>query len=161
MTKNENFALEYAVSVLNELIEFKKIDHKPFRIIWNTSLGYAELQILRFDEYSNPIIDMSVSYGNIQATKFNPSADKSALFSVIRTKVANFFNDNFGYGPIDLLQYPDLLLQELINIIKKIENIDELKSPEYSTVWNFNLLNSSFSMPFLNDDSLEVKAPLA
>lgn len=72
----------------------------------------------------------------------------------------NYFSDGFGIVDVNLFSYPDLLLQELLNIIN-INNIDELDAPEYSTVWNFKLLNSSFSIPFLNDDSLEIKAPVS
>lgn len=161
MTNNKNFALEYAVSVINELIEIKKIEHKPFHIIWNTSLGYATAQTIRFDEHSNPILKTSTSYGFVKKEVFYPSnKNESNLFSIIRPIIMNYFSDGFGIVDVNLFSYPDLLLQELLNIIN-INNIDELDAPEYSTVWNFKLLNSSFSIPFLNDDSLEIKAPVS
>lgn len=96
----------------------------------------------------------------VQPEIFYPGGRQNNLFAKVRHNVFEYFYNDSRMKHTYLLQRPDLLLIKLIDLID-IENIDDLKAPKYSTVWDFKLLNSSFSMPFVNDDSLKINAPVS
>ncbi|MBF7125676.1 hypothetical protein ITR00_06330 [Pediococcus pentosaceus] len=163
MDKNEIFALEYSIKFFNKLCKTSNTieDFKPFDIVWDTSLGLAKFKAIHFSgKISDPVLFESPGYYEVSTTfsTFNSSSD---LFGLVQKQIIkNFSSDGFINKNLYLRNRPDILLNELSKI-SQVEVSEDLKTPNYSSVFDFELLDGSIKLPFISLNSFTVNGPVS
>lgn len=153
-------AFEYAVNFLNELSLKNNEKHPTFEIVWNTSIGLAKARTVDFLS-DRPIICYKVESDDWQTVTSNISKKENDLFSYIRYEVAeNFFSGpfktNFGY----LIYKPELLMSKLLKITESAIAAN-LTAPDYTTIYDFETLDGTIKLPFINGKTIEIKEPVS
>lgn len=164
MNRKEMLLIEHSVSVLNEILEISKSEQKPFRIIWNTSLGLATLNLVKYhpEEESLPVLDFYYNgLGNLYYSNSSYMVRDNDMFSFIRHAMFDYFyQDSKPSYTIVLTKHPDLLLEELIEIVKKADT-ESFSEPTYSTVWNFKSLDKTIELPFISSKHIKIIEPIS
>lgn len=160
MNKVEMTSFEYAVSVLNEIASSESDSYIPFEIVWKTSLGLAKARTIIYNEYGSPVISETIGYEHIQQDAFNPSSENSDSFTIVRHSVFNYFHSRFGIKHKKLMARPDLLMTKLLEL-SEINTIENINIPEYSTIFDFNTLDNSINLSFIDGDSVEIERPVS
>jgi hypothetical protein len=161
MNNIETTSFEYAVSVFNEIASLKNDSYKPFEIVWNTSLGIAKLRTIIYDARHYPVISELINAESIQQNIFNPHSKDNDSFSFIRHEVANYFrNTGFSTRNLHLLERPDLLMVKLLEL-SKVDLPNNIVTPNYSTILDFETLDGTIKLPFIHSDSIEIKEPVS
>lgn len=161
MSPLEIVSFEYTVSVINELATNNNSSFVPFEVIWNTSLGLAKARTIIYDDYNRPVINESARYGTVQQKSYNPNHKETDSFSFIRYEVFDYFNgDGFGTNKLHLLSRPDLLMAKLLEL-SKVDLPNKIATPNYSTIFDFELLDGTTKLPFILSDSIEIKEPIS
>ena len=161
MNKLEIISFEYAVAVLNELATIKDHSFIPFEVIWDTSLGLAKAKTIIYDSNNRPVIKESMAYESIQQQSYNPSYQEADSFSFIRYEVARYFTrDGHSVKNMHLLKRPDLLMVKLLELTK-VDIPNDIVTPNYSTILDFETLDGTMKLPFIHSDSIEIKEPIS
>lgn len=161
MNKLDITSFEYAVSVINEIATNEDNCFIPFEIIWNTSLGLAKARTIIYDRYNYPVLNESIRAESIHQNSFNPHYENADSFSFIRHEVFNYFKKTgFGRQNLHLLKRPDLLMVELLEL-SKVGLPNDIVTPNYSTILDFETLDGTMKLPFIHSDSIEIKEPIS
>ncbi|MCD6632909.1 hypothetical protein LSG16_08715 [Lactococcus cremoris] len=161
MNKLEIISFEYAVAVLNELATIKDQSFIPFEVIWNTSLGLAKARTIIYDNDDRPVIKESIGYESVLQQPYNPSYEEADSFSFIRYEVARYFTrDGHSVKNMHLLKRPDLLMVKLLELTK-VDIPNDIVTPNYSTILDFETLDGTMKLPFIHSDSIEIKEPIS
>jgi len=161
MNKLEITSFEYTVAVLNELASINNESFVPFEIVWNTTLGPAKARTIIYEE-NNPIIsEKLIASDYINKVLSNPMIKESDIFSFIRHEISGYFKDKFsGLQHKSLIERHDLLMIKLLEL-SKLDITSELTTPNYSTIFDFELIDGSIKLPFIHSDSIEIKEPIS
>lgn len=161
MNKLEITSFEYAVAVLNEFAAYENDEFVPFEIIWNTSLGLAKAKTVIYDSNNRPVVKESIAYESIQQQSYNTTFKEADSFSFIRYEVARYFtNEGRSVRNMYLLKRPDWLMLKLLELTK-VEFPVNIDTPNYSTIYDFELIDGSMKLPFIHSDSIEIKEPIS
>lgn len=161
MNKLEITSFEYAVAVLNELASINNESFVPFEIVWNTTLGPAKARTIIYDGTTPIISETIIGSDYIDKAFYNPRIKESDIFSFIRHEIFGYFEDRFsGLKHKSLIERHDLLLIKLLEL-SKLDGTSELTTPNYSTIFDFELIDGSMKLPFIHSDSIEIKEPIS
>ncbi|MGM0122102.1 hypothetical protein [Enterococcus sp. AZ152] len=162
MNRKEMMAIEHSIAILNEIIKISKIPHKPFKIIWNTSLGLSTLNLVKYhpSDETLPILKANYSHGYFQYDISSFTEENHDIFSFVRHAIINYF---YPYGKISnifLIENPDSLLNKIIELSKECAE-KSLLSPDYTNIWNFESLDQKIKLPFISSNKIEVFEPIS
>lgn len=160
MNKIELSSFEYTVSVLNEIATIENSSHIPFEVVWNTSLGIAKAKTVIYENNHSPVLSEQIEFDYVLQNTFNPRSEDGDSFSIVRHSVFEYFHNQFGMKRKHLLNRPDLLMKKLLEL-SKINRLDNTKVPEYSTIFDFETLDGSIKLPFLDSNSIEITEPIS
>ncbi|AND72824.1 MULTISPECIES: hypothetical protein [Enterococcus] len=138
------FALEYAVSVFNEIIS-QDSDSGKFKIVWNTDKGFATCETLLWTDYDYVVLSEELGYERFIQRTLDPSSDSENALKVVRFKLFDYFRNR---SASTFTKRPDQLLLFLLDIIDN-SGIEDLEYPNYSTIRNFKTLDGLIDLPFI------------
>lgn len=157
MDFREAQAFEYSVSCVNELIEHEKIRTKPFKIVWQTSLGIVAGNTVKYSDSKYPVLALNTNneyYGN-DVSDLDKNND---MFALVRHATIGYFTKGFFNENIKLVKQPDLLLNKLLEL-SRVEITKDIRIPEYSTMWNLKSLQNQLTLDFVN--KIEIMSPIS
>lgn len=163
MNKLEIQAFEFTVESFNEILKLNHRDYK-FKIIWDTKYGPAFANTIIYENENTPLMQINFNdrHYNYNENKFELADFENDFFAFIRHNVFEYFKDSFGNGYYEKLkieEYPYYLMNKLIEL-SKINPENELKTPNYSSVWNFKTLDESIDLPFIYESSV-INSPMS
>lgn len=157
MDFREAQAFEYSVSCVNELIERAEIGMKPFKIVWQTSLGIVEGNTVKYSNSKYPILALNADneyYGN----NISILDEDNDVFALVRHATIGYFvNDPFGVN-LKLVKQPDFLFDKLLEL-SRVELTENIRVPEYSTMWNLKSLQNQLTLDFVK--KIEIMSPIS
>ena len=159
MNRTDMSSFEYSVFVLNEILSVANDPHDHLEIVWNTSLGLAKIRTVIYDQYNFPVLSEIVGSEYIQQDIFNPDSQNSDSFAKVRRSVFGYFYRGSILRHKQLLDRPDLLMLKLLEL-SKIENTEKIEVPDYTTIFDFQAIDSSLKLPFIVGESIMVKEPI-
>lgn len=155
MNKVEIIGIDYARNVFNKMLS-ESGSQSRIRLVWNTSFGLAYLTTVQMDGYNNPVISETIDYDSVLQEVIRPrEGSEKNIFYAIRHAMFNEFHRPFGWVKLNLIDRPDLLLARLSDIVKSALS-DDLRAPDYQSVWEFKKLDGSISLPFISNDQIEI-----
>ncbi|EOS7908196.1 hypothetical protein [Enterococcus hirae] len=163
MNKLEIQAFEYAVKSFNKILELNKRDYS-YEIVWDTKFGPAIANTIIYASENTPFMQISFSdqHGEYSENKFEIADFENDFFAFTRHNVFEYFKDSLGNGFSEKLKiedHPYYLMNKLIEL-SKINPENELKTPDYSSVWNFKTLDESIDLPFIYESSV-INSPMS
>lgn len=157
MDIREAQAFEYSVFCVNEIIKREKSGMKPFKIVWQTSLGIVEGNTVKYSDSKYPVLALNTNneyYGNY----ISNLAEDNDVFALVRHATYDYFVEGFFNENIKIVKQPDLLLDKLLEL-SRVEITEDIRVPEYSTMWNVKSLQNQLTLDFVK--KIEIMSPIS
>lgn len=159
--------VEHSINTLNRILEMNNIPYSPFKIVWNTTLGPATLELVKYHPDDENLAVLEVDSSNIKIHYVTSSFTKKEndLFSFVQHKIMRYFVPNDGFGltfdsKIHMIKEPDVLLNKIIEIAKECAK-ESYPAPNYNTIWNFESLDKNMKLPFITSKTIDVFEPIS
>ncbi|MFD1410596.1 hypothetical protein [Lapidilactobacillus gannanensis] len=157
MEFDEAQAFDYSVFCVNEIIEYRKLEMKPFKTVWQTSLGIAEGSTVKYSDSKYPVLVLNTDneyYGRY----ISSLQEDTDVFALVRHAVYDYFSKGIFSERLKVVEQPNLLLDKLLEL-SRVEITENIRVPEYSTMWNFKSLQNQLELDFI--DKIEIMNPIS